>query len=106
MQFKKKKKENKTKGGKKGGNCKGPVIIYRLKGAEVRRILGITQFSEERRGELPMNPGGGGGHKNITEPHGGMGESAKLHCDTPRILRPPISPPPPPLPLPLPPGDK
>ena len=60
MQFKKKKKENETKGGKKGGNCKGPVIIYRLKGAEVRRILGITQFSGERRGELPMNSGGGG----------------------------------------------
>ena len=60
MQFKKKKKENETKGGKKGGNCKGPVIIYRLKGAEVRRILGITQFSGERRGELPMNPRGGG----------------------------------------------
>ena len=83
---------------KKRGNGKGPVIIYRLKGAGVWRILGITQFSgdiftadEARRG---------GGHKNITEPHGGMGESAKLHCDTPRILRPPISPPPSPPPPP------
>ena len=58
--------------------------------------MGITQFSGERRGELPMNPGGGGGHKNITEPHGGMGESAKLHCDTPR--NPPLLPSPSPSP--------
>lgn len=102
MQFKKKKKQNKTKGGKKGGNCKGPVIIYRLKGAEVRRILGITQFSGERRGELPMNPrGGGGGHKNITEPHGGMGNQLNSI-----VTHPESSDHPSPLPLPLPPGDK
>ena len=99
MQFKKKKTKRKEE--KKGGNGKGPVIIYRLKEAEVWRILGITQFSGERRGGTANEAGrGGGDHKNITEPHGGMGEYAKLHCDTPRILRPPISPPPPPPPPP------
>ena len=104
MQFKKKKKENKTKGGKKGGNCKGPVIIYRLKGAEVRRILGITQFSEERRGELPMNPGGGGAVIRILQSlMGGWGNQLNSIVTHPESSDHPS---PLPLPLPLPPGDK
>lgn len=51
----------------------GPVIIYRLKGAEVWRILGITQFSGERRGELPMKPGGGAVIRILQSPMGGWG---------------------------------
>ena len=103
MRFKKKKKENKTKGGKKGGNCKGPVIIYRLKGAEVRRILGITQFSGERRGELPMNPGGGAVIRILQSLMGGWGNQLNSIVTHPESSDHPS---PLPLPLPLPPGDK
>ena len=86
---------------KKGGNGKGPVIIYRLKGAGVWRILGITQFSgdiftadEARRGAviriLQSLTGGWGNQLNciVTHPES---------FDHPSPL---------PLPLPLPPGDK
>ena len=71
--LKKEKRKQNERRKKKGGNGMGPVIIYRLKGAEVWRILGITQFSGERRGELPMKPGGGAVIRILQSPMGGWG---------------------------------
>ena len=102
MQFKKKKTKRKEE--KKGGNGKGPVIIYRLKEAEVWRILGITQFSGERRGGLPMKPGGGGAIIRILQSlMGGWGNMLNSIVTHPESSDHPS---PLPLPLPLPPGDK
>ena len=83
---------------KKGETARVQSLFIAWKGRGFEGFWGSHNF--QAIFSLPMKPGGGGGHKNITEPHGGMGESAKLHCDTPRILRPPISPPPSPPPPP------